>query len=558
MQILNISFRNFTSYGNNTQTISFTNSGAGDLYLLLGKSGEGKSSISEIITFSLFGRVDKKTKTDLPNRINKSLWVRIELFSKGKKIVITRGISPNLFEVNIDDKPIDTAGNSNIQDYLEDEIYDIPYQVFKNIVVLSINDFKSFLTMSPNDKRNIIDKLFGFSIINEMKDIVKKERNVIKDDLKTIVSELTVLNNSIESIALKIKKIEETKAEDTINLIAEYTTKIRELLLVKTKCDEDLARMTSLEQRISNLLDDKKTALTNAKHDVKTLQTQINLYENDKCPLCSSELHTSEHKHRKNELEEKMYNTVTNIKELSEHVTETLQKQRDLVKKIKELTAKSTQTSIMTSNFRTSVDKLSEEHKKDVSVDSLLELSNEQRDVVLSHKKSQDFKLSEDQFLDVIESILSDNGVKSLAMKSILPSLNLNISTMLTEIHLPYIVKFNENFDCVITSMGEDINSRTMSTGEKKKADFITIIALLKILKMRYPTLNLLFLDEIFSSIDPAGVYDIIKILNKVAKEYNLNTVVINHSELPAELFDKKIEVSKIGGFSQLTQETLN
>ena len=75
---------------------------------------------------------------------------------------------------------------------------------------------------------------------------------------------------------------------------------------------------------------------------------------------------------------------------------------------------------------------------------------------------------------------------------------------------------------------------------------------------MRYPTLNLLFLDEIFSSIDPAGVYDIIKILNKVAKEHNLNTIVINHSELPAELFDKKIEVSKIGGFSQLTQETLN
>ena len=83
-------------------------------------------------------------------------------------------------------------------------------------------------------------------------------------------------------------------------------------------------------------------------------------------------------------------------------------------------------------------------------------------------------------------------------MKSILPSLNLNISLMLTEIHLPYSVKFNENFDCVITSMGEVINSRTMSTGERKKADFITIIALLKILKMRYPTLNLLFLDEIF------------------------------------------------------------
>ena len=63
---------------------------------------------------------------------------------------------------------------------------------------------------------------------------------------------------------------------------------------------------------------------------------------------------------------------------------------------------------------------------------------------------------------------------------------------------------------------------------------------------------------KFFSSIDPAGVYDIIKILNKISKEHNLNTIVINHSELPTELFDKKIEVSKVGGFSQLTQEVLN
>ena len=128
-----------------------------------------------------------------------------------KKVNIIRGIAPNLFDVTVDDVPIDTAGNSNIQDYLEDEIFDIPYQVFKNIVVLSINDFKSFLTMSPFDKRNIIDKLFGFSIINEMKDIIKKERIVIKDDLKTIVNELTILNNSIEAIELKNKKIKEIK-----------------------------------------------------------------------------------------------------------------------------------------------------------------------------------------------------------------------------------------------------------------------------------------------------------------------------------------------------------
>jgi DNA repair exonuclease SbcCD ATPase subunit len=166
-------------------------------------------------------------------------------------------------------------------------------------------------------------------------------------------------------------------------------------------------------------------------------------------------------------------------------------------------------------------------------------------------------KSVEDSFLDTVESVLGDDGVKNLAMKTILPSLNQNISNMSKQMHLPYSVKFNDKFDCVINALGEEINPRSMSTGERKKADFIIIIALLKLLKIRYPSLNILFLDEIFSSVDSAGVYEIIKILNDVSKENNLNTWVINHTELPTELFDKKVEAVKEGGFSKLLIENI-
>jgi hypothetical protein len=164
----------------------------------------------------------------------------------------------------------------------------------------------------------------------------------------------------------------------------------------------------------------------------------------------------------------------------------------------------------------------------------------------------------EDVFLETVENVLGEDGVKNLAMKTILPSLNLNISNMGKQMHLPYSVKFDDKFNCVINALGEEINPRSMSTGERKKADFIIIIALLKILKIRYPSLNILFLDEIFSSVDAAGVYEIVKILNEVAKENKLNTWVINHTELPMELFDKKVEAVKEGGFSKLLIETIS
>ena len=67
----------------------------------------------------------------------------------------------------------DKAGKKSVQDYLEEEVFGIPYHVFKNIIILSINDFKSFLTMNNSDKRQIIDRMFGFSILNDMQKQIK-------------------------------------------------------------------------------------------------------------------------------------------------------------------------------------------------------------------------------------------------------------------------------------------------------------------------------------------------------------------------------------------------
>ena len=129
---------------------------------------------------------------------------------------------------------------------------------------------------------------------------------------------------------------------------------------------------------------------------------------------------------------------------------------------------------------------------------------------------------------------------------------------MAQTMHLPFHIRFDEKFNCIINHLGEDINPMTLSTGERKKADFIVIIAIIKILKLRFPQLNLLFLDELLSSVDHDGVYNILKILNQVIKEHEINTFVINHSVLPHEIFDKKIEIYRENGFSKFTIENID
>ena len=159
--------------------------------------------------------------------------------------------------------------------------------------------------------------------------------------------------------------------------------------------------------------------------------------------------------------------------------------------------------------------------------------------------------------LEAVEEILGEGGVKNLAIKTILPGLNANIAALSQTMHLSFQLKFNEKFDCVITHLGQEINAMTLSTGERKKADFVIIISIIKILKLRFPQLNLLFLDELLSSVDQDGIYNILKILSQVIKESKINTFVINHTPLPHEIFDKKLHIFKENGFSKFEIEAI-
>ena len=125
------------------------------------------------------------------------------------------------------------------------------------------------------------------------------------------------------------------------------------------------------------------------------------------------------------------------------------------------------------------------------------------------------------------------------------------------EMGIPFGIRFNEKFYCTLHHLGTEISPKTLSTGEKKKVDFVIIMALMKMIKVRFPSLNILFLDEIFSSIDSDGVYHIINILHSTIQDIGLNTFVINHTVLPSEYFDKKLEITKDAGFSEFIIESI-
>lgn len=155
-------------------------------------------------------------------------------------------------------------------------------------------------------------------------------------------------------------------------------------------------------------------------------------------------------------------------------------------------------------------------------------------------------------FYGLAEEILGEKGVKQMAIKAILPALNAEIGKLVKMLGVEHRILFNEEFDAKITHFGVEVSPDTLSTGEMKKVDFAVLLAVIKLMKMKYPFMNMLFLDEIFSSIDADGQYHILHILRQIVEEYKMNIFVISHYPLSYTEFDYRIEIQKSNGFSTM------
>lgn len=552
MRLTKIEWRNFASYGNKIQALTFDeNTG---LYLVVGENGAGKSTISDVITYGLYGKLDGKKLKDIPNRINGNAWVKITFISNGEEYSVERGIDPSLFNLYVGGTLYDKAGSRSVQDYLTDDIIQIPNYVFNNTISLSINDFKSFLKMSPADKKSIIDKIFGFYVINEMRDLLKEESKSIKENMSRLNGEIDGLTRTLSRTQEELQSLSEKIKEDSKDKIEDLEDKITKFSSLLEIHKQKVNKFNELELEISNQVKSAYRALTTAKESKRTVEQKIRLYENDKCPTCTTDLSGAFHQSLKDDLNKQLKDFDDSIKSCQENYEEASEKETSIKREKSSITEKGNKITVNINSTKEELKKLKSASAVQ-GLDSLKRISEDTRENIqeFSQERSKEEKKSE--WIKKIEDILGEKGVKQLALRTILPSLNGNIAELMGSLHLPYTVTFDEDFNASVVHMGEEISTSTLSTGEMKKVDFAVLLSVIKLMKIRFSSINLLFLDEIFSSVDPDGVYTILNTLRKICDDLGLNVFVINHAPMPTEIFDYKMEIQKRNNFSDLLIE---
>ena len=546
MKLKKISWKNFKSYSNAMTELVFTNNPS--LNLIVGTNGTGKSSIADCIIYALYGKIDGTSNADIPNRINKNFYVKIELDCNGHEIIIERGLAPSLFTVTIDGSVVDTAGKNNVQSMLEENYYKIPYSVFKNTLILSINDFKSLIDLNPADKRNIIDKIFGFTEYNLM-------LKFIKEDIKILDSSMNSNDGSLKTATVNIEKYEHQLQELKNNEVSqeeidELTEKINEAKTLKATNEENIKKLDDIRKKLDKQCVEKNMDIRDLKRKIEDNKKKIKLIDSKKCPTCGSSLDTDEFHKEREKLVQENDSCESTIVELTSIIN-------DLTNKIRAVDSK--KNVFVNAINKSGLTDLVSDLKYKVSLKKnnsqpLLNLKESLDKQIIQLNEEKELLSKKKMIYDCVMQILGDGGIKEYIASKYLPTINQIISEMMEFMGINYNVVFDKTFKATITSNGYNVTYNSLSTGEKKRIDFATVISFIKLLKLQLGEMNLLFLDEMLASIDINGVSDMMSILKSLSDELKMNIYLIHHAQVENVVFDNVIETTKPDGFSKITK----
>lgn len=551
MVINKIKIRGFRSFGNNEQIIELE-SDKGQLILMVGSNGCGKSSIIGSVDYVLYGKVRGKSKKSLalatlPNRINKELLCGINFKSDGTEYEIKRGINPNILELYENGILYDKAGKSNVDDKIQ-KIIGIDLETFKSFISMSVNDFKNFIALSTEEKKLLLDKLFNLESINILNNVLKTIASDNKKNIDILDREISSYESSIDSIKRNLEKAKESEFKnveiDIEKIKLEITSKKEEWESLKEK----KTKIEAKEKELNSKIDEIKREHNQAQNEINNSLKSIKLYDLGKCPTCESDLSGDTHLSIKQSYIDKR----DKLEEVKLELEKSILEWNDKKKKLRSISDDTNSLfGELTSSLRSlkqNLDTLQEKTKSDLKSDSIQKFEDSISEILERKEKTEktlDVNKNKMLYHKELSKVFSEDGVKKVIIRNIIDPINHFIEDNLREIGMnSYDVILDETFDAKVFSFGEEIDPETLSTGESRKVNISIMISYLKLIRLKKP-LNVLFLDEVFSSIDVESIESIIGLLRNFANEYKINIFLVHHSMLNSENFDRILKIEK-------------
>lgn len=566
-----ISWKNFLSTGNTANKVDLNKD---PTTLIVGKNGEGKSTILDALTFSLFNKPFRDVnKGQLVNSINqKNCVVEIEFSIGTTEYKVIRGMKPNIFEIYQNGNLINQdSASKDYQAVLEQQILKLNYKTFTQVVILGSASFVPFMQLPSGQRREVIEDILDIKIFSTMNSLLKERISETKEEIKSLDTDLRIITEQAKSQKNLIESLQNSKDQNVKVIKDKIDSNITEIndktqiVDLLNKDVQELNEKLSAKSDVDKNIELCKTNMSKLQQKMAQADEHIGFFSsNETCPSCEQGIQ-HEHKdkiiqkisHEKQEIN----NGLSTLNSAYTKLSQDLQDKQDLLKQIQDKNILIS-TEINAMNMLIKANKEYEKEIEEMSIhgnieaekETLKNLANEaleKNDVKMEYMKQKNLQ-------DIASVLLKDTGIKTTIIKEYLPAMNKLINKYLSA--MDFFVKFDldESFNEKIRSRFRDeFTYASFSEGEKMRIDLAILFTWRQIAKMKNSVnTNLLILDEIFdSSLDVAGTDYFLSVMNQLGE--NSNVFVISHKgDVMVDKFKNNIRFEKTNDFSIVVQNS--
>lgn len=566
LELQNIRWKNFNSYGEMWTSIDLNRS---PLTVMSGLNGHGKSTITDAISFVLFGKpIRLNKKGNIVNRTNKkNLVVEINFVIDGVDYQIRRGLKPELFEVY--EKGIllnQDASNRDYQKTLEDRILRMNFITFSQSVVVSKTLYTPFMQLTKPKRREYVEDILRLKVFSNMSKKHAEELKRAKADNsdaeyeydKSVV-EYNGLSNTIEALTRVAENSTKEKELDIQSRIDDIDSKLQEYA---NEYKAIKAKLPEIDESFDVKFDTNNRALIKLKsklEDVEEAIEKLNTSEN-LCKACGHELSTDHVEKHLNELNTKRNELIAGIAKVDNLLVELKPKvdeNKVLKQQYQELSSEMMGIQRLMQGINSDKKSLQSE-LANVTVDTS-ELDTAKERLVLVTERKELLFTKHKEAVDhlrrctLIATMLKDNGIKASIVEKSIPMINKLINQNLSKFGFFVQFELDSEFNEKILLRGfQEASYYDFSEGEKLRIDMAILLAWRDIAMLRNAmSCNVLFLDEITdASLDDEGIAIFTNMLSCLKDN---NVFVITHKpEKLDNIARSSITIVKKDGYSQI------
>ncbi len=569
MKILfqNIKYKNLLSSGNAWTKVELDKNRT---TLISGTNGSGKSTLLDAIVFALYGKAFRKVnKNQLINTINaKETLVEVN-FKIGKNtFMIRRGIKPNVFEIWKNGELLNQdAASKDYQAYLEQNILNLNFKSFNQIVILGSATYVPFMELPTGTRRDIIEDLLDIQVFSTMNTLLKDRVSSNKDSINENSYQMDLTESKLESAKEHNKSIRAIKTEEVDKIKEKMSVHIDAIEKAKTIMKAQNATLDIILDDIEDKPEMKaksekaKSLRRDIESQIRSHKKEVSFYhDNDDCPTCKQGIEHSfkasiivEKDEKIVELEEGLEKLAVKAKTYDDRL-ESISVLEDQMRDInlaigdQRATIKVAKNALV--SYKNELDKAEEEVQAvdastiETHATNLKKFEVDQQEL-FNHK----------EILTVVSAMLKDGGIKTRIIRQYIPVMNKLINKYLGAFDLFVDFQLDENFNETIKSRFRDTFSyASFSEGEKLRISLSIMLAWRAVAKLRNSVAtNLLLLDETLDgALDGVGIENLIDTLHNLNSDDNI-FVISHRGDQFGDKFDHHLNFKKVKNFSEIS-----